>query len=139
MPSRVKPARASAFTPRVILSTCLMQAVIGRLAIMDALLDLAVAMTIFWWFRGLETGRGRYIIYGWIAAAAGFLAKGLVAPVVALLVDRAVPFLEPPRRSDAAPFENADGFSACWSFLRSCCRGRSHSYSHYGFFPFAKL
>ena len=70
----------------VILSTCLMQAVIGRLAIMDALLDLTVAMTIFWWFRSLETGRGRYAVYGWIAAAAGFLAKGLVAPVVALLV-----------------------------------------------------
>jgi 4-amino-4-deoxy-L-arabinose transferase-like glycosyltransferase len=70
----------------VILSTCLMQAVIGRLAIMDALLDLAVAMTIFCWFRGLETQRDRYIVYGWIAAAAGVLAKGLVAPVVALLV-----------------------------------------------------
>jgi 4-amino-4-deoxy-L-arabinose transferase-like glycosyltransferase len=70
----------------VILSTCLMQAVIGRLAIMDALLDLAVAMTIFFWFRGLETGRDRYSIYGWIAAGGGFLAKGLVAPVVALLV-----------------------------------------------------
>jgi 4-amino-4-deoxy-L-arabinose transferase-like glycosyltransferase len=74
----------------VILSTCLMQAIIGRLAIMDALLDLAVAMTIFWWFRGLETGRDRYPIYGWIAAGAGFLAKGLVAPVVPLLV--IVPF-----------------------------------------------
>ena len=74
----------------VILSTCLMQVVIGRLAIMDALLDLTVAMTIFWWFRGLETGKDRYFIYGWIAAAFGFLAKGLVAPVVALLV--IVPF-----------------------------------------------
>ena len=63
-----------------------MQAVIGRLAIMDALLDLAVAMTIFWWFRALETGRARYAIYGWIAAGGGFLAKGLVAPVIALFV-----------------------------------------------------
>jgi 4-amino-4-deoxy-L-arabinose transferase len=70
----------------VILSTCLMQTVIGRLAIMDALLDLAVAMTVFWWFRGLETGRDRYHVYGWIAAGGGFLAKGLVAPAVALLV-----------------------------------------------------
>jgi 4-amino-4-deoxy-L-arabinose transferase-like glycosyltransferase len=70
----------------VILSTCLMQAVIGRLAIMDALLDLAVAMTVLWWFRGLETGEDRYIVYGWLAAGGGFLAKGLVAPVVALLV-----------------------------------------------------
>jgi 4-amino-4-deoxy-L-arabinose transferase-like glycosyltransferase len=74
----------------VILSTSLMQAVIGRLAIMDALLDLAVAMTIFWWFRALETGRDRYAIFGWIAAGAGLLAKGPVAPVVALLV--VIPF-----------------------------------------------
>ena len=70
----------------VILSSCLMQAVIGRLAIMDALLDLSVALTIFWWFRGLETGRDRYFVFGWIAAALGCLAKGPVAPVVSLLV-----------------------------------------------------
>ncbi len=74
----------------IVLSSCLMQAVIGRLAIMDALLDLAVALTVFWWFRSLETGRNRYFIYGWIAAGFGFLAKGPVAPVVALLV--IVPF-----------------------------------------------
>lgn len=70
----------------VILASCLMSAVIGRLAIMDALLDVTVAMTIFWWFRGLETGRDRYVVYGWIAAGFGFLAKGLVAPAIALLV-----------------------------------------------------
>ncbi len=70
----------------IVLSSCLMQAVIGRLAIMDALLDLAVALAVFWWFRSLETGRNRYFIYGWIAAGFGFLAKGPVAPVVALLV-----------------------------------------------------
>jgi 4-amino-4-deoxy-L-arabinose transferase-like glycosyltransferase len=70
----------------VILSSCVMQAVIGRLAIMDALLDLTVSMTIFWWFRGLQTGSSRYFAYGGIAAGLGFLAKGLVAPVVALLV-----------------------------------------------------
>jgi 4-amino-4-deoxy-L-arabinose transferase-like glycosyltransferase len=74
----------------VILSSCLMQAVIGRLAIMDALLDLAVTLTIFAWFRGLQTGRGREIVYGWIAAAFGTLAKGPVALVIALLV--IVPF-----------------------------------------------
>jgi 4-amino-4-deoxy-L-arabinose transferase-like glycosyltransferase len=70
----------------IILSSSLMQAIIGRLAIMDALLDLAVALTVFWWFRALETGRDRYFIYGWVAAGLGFLAKGPVAPVVALLV-----------------------------------------------------
>ncbi len=74
----------------VILSTCLMQAVIGRLAIMDALLDLTVAMTILWWFRGIQTGRARYVVYGFIAAAFGFLAKGFVAPAIAFMV--IVPF-----------------------------------------------
>lgn len=84
----------------VILSSTLMQAVIGRLAIMDALLDLAVAFTVFWWFRALETGRDRYFIYGWIAAAAGFLVKGPVAPVVALLV--MVPYALWSRRAETA-------------------------------------
>lgn len=69
-----------------VLSSSLMQAVIGRLAIMDALLDMAVALAIFWWFRALESGRDRYAVYGWIAAGFGFLAKGPVAPVIALLV-----------------------------------------------------
>lgn len=69
-----------------ILATALMQAIVGRLAIMDALLDLAVAATIFWWFRAIQTGRDSYFIYGWIAAALGFLAKGPIAPVAALLV-----------------------------------------------------
>jgi len=70
----------------IILSTALMQAVIGRLAIMDALLDLAVTIAILAWYRGLETGRDRYYIYGAIAAALGFLTKGPVALAVALVV-----------------------------------------------------
>ncbi len=70
----------------IILSSALMQAVIGRLAIMDALLDLAVMTTLLMWFRGLETGEDRYYLYGTIAAALGFLAKGPVAPAVSLLV-----------------------------------------------------
>ena len=70
----------------MILSSCLMQAVIGRLAIMDALLDLFVAITIFCWFRALQTGRESYFVCGWLAAGVGFLAKGPVAPAVALLV-----------------------------------------------------
>ncbi len=68
------------------LSTCLMQAIVGRLAIMDALLDLAVGISILYWFAALQTGRERYWWYGSIAAGAGFLAKGPVAPVIALLV-----------------------------------------------------
>ena len=74
----------------MILSSSLMQAVIGRLAIMDALLDLFVAITIFCWFRALQTGRDSYFMWGWVAAGVGFLAKGPVAPAIALLV--VVPF-----------------------------------------------
>ena len=83
--SRQAGTRAGIYSS-VILSTCLMQAIVGRLAIMDALLDLAIAFTIFWWFRSVQTGRDRYFVYGWIAAAFGFLAKGPVAPVVAVIV-----------------------------------------------------
>jgi len=68
------------------LSTCLMQAIVGRLAIMDALLDLAVCVSVLYWFAALRTGRDRYVWFGAIAAGLGFLAKGPVAPVVALLV-----------------------------------------------------
>lgn len=97
--ARQAGTRAGAYAA-VILSTSLMPAIIGRLAIMDALLDLTVAMAIFFWFRGLETGRDRYFIYGAIASAFGFLAKGLVAPVVALLV--IVPFYLWNRRCEPA-------------------------------------
>jgi 4-amino-4-deoxy-L-arabinose transferase-like glycosyltransferase len=83
--SRAAGVRAGLYAT-VILSTSLMQAVVGRLAIMDALLDLAVACTIFWWFRALQTGRAGYLYAGSAAAAFGFLAKGPVAPAVALLV-----------------------------------------------------
>jgi 4-amino-4-deoxy-L-arabinose transferase-like glycosyltransferase len=72
------------------LSTSLMQAVLGRLAIMDALLDLAVTLSVLCWFRALESGSSRYLVAGSAAAALGFLAKGPVAPVAALLI--AVPY-----------------------------------------------
>lgn len=70
----------------VALSTCLMQAIVGRLAIMDALLDLAVTLSILCWFRALREGDDHYLWYGALWAGLGFLAKGPVAPVVALLV-----------------------------------------------------
>lgn len=70
----------------VALSTCLMQAIVGRLAIMDALLDLAVTISVLSWFRALRTGESRQVWIGAFAAALGFLAKGPVAPAVALLV-----------------------------------------------------
>ena len=83
--ARQAGARAGLYAG-VILSTSLMQAIVGRLAIMDALLDVAVAANIFWWFRAVQTGRDAYFMYGWAAAGIGFLAKGPVAPAVALLV-----------------------------------------------------
>ncbi len=70
----------------VVLSTCLMQAVMGRLAIMDALLDLFVMLSIMLWFEALESGSTRLFVLGAIAAGFGFLAKGPVAPVLDLLV-----------------------------------------------------
>ncbi|GAC1499807.1 MAG: glycosyltransferase family 39 protein [Vulcanimicrobiaceae bacterium] len=83
----------------VILSTSLMQAIVGRLAIMDALLDLAVALAIFWWWRALQTGNPRYLYLGSAASALGFLAKGPVAVVIAILV--IVPFYFWNRRTDS--------------------------------------
>lgn len=83
--ARTAGTRAGIYTG-VALSTCLMQAIVGRLAIMDALLDLAVAVSVLCWFRALQTGRDRYVVFGAAAAALGFLAKGPVAPVISLLV-----------------------------------------------------
>lgn len=96
--SRAAGARAGLYAT-VILSTSLMQAVVGRLAIMDGLLDLAVAFTAFWWFRALQTGRAGYLYAGSAAVAFGFLAKGPVAPAIALLVIAAFYFWN--RRTDA--------------------------------------
>lgn len=122
----------------VTLSTCLMQAVIGRLAIMDALLDLTVAMTIFWWFRGLETGRDRYVVYGWIAAGAGFLSKGFVAPAVALLV--IVPFYFWNRRNEPthAPSTRA-WILGLLAFLAIAVPWPLALVAHYRLFPLEKL
>jgi len=69
-----------------VLSTALMQAVVGRLAIMDALLDLAVTLGILAWFGALRTGSLRWWYGGCVAVALGTLAKGPVAPAIALLV-----------------------------------------------------
>jgi 4-amino-4-deoxy-L-arabinose transferase-like glycosyltransferase len=122
----------------VILSTCLMQAVIGRLAIMDALLDLAIAMTIFWWFRGLESGHSRYVIYGWLAAGGGFLAKGLVAPVIALLV--ILPFYLWNRRAEDMPALRPRAWIAgALAFLAVVLPWPIALFSHYGTFPLVKL
>jgi 4-amino-4-deoxy-L-arabinose transferase-like glycosyltransferase len=75
----------------IVLSTSLMQAIVGRLAIMDALLDFAVAASILWWYRAFEPSgsprrRDTAFVCGALALAVGTLAKGPVAPVIAALV-----------------------------------------------------
>ena len=83
--ARVATERA-AILATTILSTALMQAVVGRLAIMDALLDLAVTFAILAWFGAVRTGNAGWWYAGVASLALGTLAKGPVAPVVALLV-----------------------------------------------------
>ncbi|HEY9180300.1 MAG TPA: glycosyltransferase family 39 protein, partial [Candidatus Baltobacteraceae bacterium] len=83
--ARTLGTRAGLFAS-VALSTCLMQAIVGRLAIMDALLDLSVTLAVFCWFRALRDANDWYAAAGAAAAALGFLAKGPVAPVIGLLV-----------------------------------------------------
>ncbi|MFN2461594.1 MAG: ArnT family glycosyltransferase [Candidatus Velthaea sp.] len=80
----------------VIVSTSLMQAIVGRLAIMDALLDLAVAAAILWWFRAFEPPRSARaldaakragaFVGGAASIGFGFLAKGPVALAMVVLV-----------------------------------------------------
>ena len=83
--ARCAGTRAAIFAS-VALSTTLMQAIIGRLAIMDAMLDLFVALGILWFFRALEEASAPYLIAGFAACALGFLSKGPVAPVVVAMV-----------------------------------------------------
>jgi 4-amino-4-deoxy-L-arabinose transferase-like glycosyltransferase len=79
----------------VVLSTSLMQAIVGRLAIMDAMLDLFVTAAILWWFRALEPiepgaldagKRTTAFLLGAAALSLGMLTKGPVAPVIVVLV-----------------------------------------------------
>jgi 4-amino-4-deoxy-L-arabinose transferase-like glycosyltransferase len=83
--ARVASERA-AIVSATVLSTALMQAIVGRLAIMDALLDLAVTFAIFSWFGALRTGSRRWWYLGWLALGLGVLAKGPVALAMALIV-----------------------------------------------------
>jgi 4-amino-4-deoxy-L-arabinose transferase-like glycosyltransferase len=75
----------------IVLSTSLMQAIVGRLAIMDALLDFSIAAAVLWWYRAFEPSgsarrRDTAFVCGAFALAVGALAKGPVAPVIATLV-----------------------------------------------------
>jgi 4-amino-4-deoxy-L-arabinose transferase-like glycosyltransferase len=88
--ARIAGSRAGMIAA-IVLSTSLMQAIVGRLAIMDALLDFAVAAAILWGYRALEpsgTPRRRAVALtcGALALGIGTLAKGPVAPVITLLV-----------------------------------------------------
>jgi 4-amino-4-deoxy-L-arabinose transferase-like glycosyltransferase len=79
----------------MILSTSLMQAIVGRLAIMDALLDACVTIAILAWFRAfsaddrrLASPAARRVAFlgGSFALGLGTLAKGPVAPAIVVLV-----------------------------------------------------
>jgi 4-amino-4-deoxy-L-arabinose transferase-like glycosyltransferase len=87
---RYLTSKAARYTA-LILSTMLMQAVIGRLAIMDALLDACVMISILAWSRAVRGDhsaqvRGASCIIGAIIAALGVLTKGPVALLVPVLV-----------------------------------------------------
>ena len=104
--ARVAGTRAGTVAA-IVLSTSLMQAIVGRLAIMDALLDLCVVIATLCWFRAFEPHahrndvRRRTVAFlsGTVALALGTLAKGPVAPVIVVLV--LAVWLVWERRSDA--------------------------------------
>jgi 4-amino-4-deoxy-L-arabinose transferase-like glycosyltransferase len=88
--ARIAGGRAG-MVATLVLSTSLMQAIVGRLAIMDALLDLAVALALLWFYRAFEPSgsarrRDAAFVCGSVALALGTLAKGPVAPVSVLLI-----------------------------------------------------
>jgi 4-amino-4-deoxy-L-arabinose transferase-like glycosyltransferase len=83
--ARLTTPRA-AILATVVLSTSLMEVIVGRLAIMDAMLDLAVALAILAWFGAMRTGGRRWWYGGWVALALGTLAKGPVAVLIPVLV-----------------------------------------------------
>jgi len=83
--ARVAGTRAGTVAA-IVLSTSLMQAIVGRLAIMDALLDLCVVIAILCWFRAFAEGRPVAFLCGTLAVALGTLVKGPVAPVIVVLV-----------------------------------------------------
>ena len=70
----------------LILSTALEQAIIGRLAIMDAVLDLCLMATTILWYRAAQEDDAGAFIWGWLWAALGTLAKGPVAVLMPGLI-----------------------------------------------------
>src|SRR5947209_2956606 len=96
----------------IVLSTSLMQAIVGRLAIMDALLDFSIAAAVLWWYRAFEPSgsprrRDTAFVCGALALAIGTLAKGPVAPVITALVIGAWLFWERYAGRLAEPRRNA--------------------------------
>jgi 4-amino-4-deoxy-L-arabinose transferase-like glycosyltransferase len=87
--ARVGSPRAGLLSA-IVLSTSLMQAIVGRLAIMDALLDLSVALAILAFFGAAQAPDRRVMrrrwLGGFLALALGVLAKGPVALAIVGLV-----------------------------------------------------
>ena len=94
-------------------------------------------MTIFWWFRGMQTGRARYFVYGFVAAAFGCLAKGLVAPAVALTV--IVPFAWWNRRHETTYLPSLPACASVLAFVAIAAPWPATVLARDGLFPLEKL
>jgi 4-amino-4-deoxy-L-arabinose transferase-like glycosyltransferase len=83
--ARVRGGRA-AILSSLVASTMLINVIVGRLAIMDAMLDAAIAASIGGVFAALRGASIAWWYLAWAAAGLGILTKGPVAAVVPLLV-----------------------------------------------------
>jgi 4-amino-4-deoxy-L-arabinose transferase-like glycosyltransferase len=82
---RARTQRAALFAA-LVASTMLMMAILGRLAIMDAMLDAAVTAAIGGLYAALRGGSIAWWYVAWIAMGLGTLTKGPVAVVIPVLV-----------------------------------------------------
>ncbi|WP_131111951.1 ArnT family glycosyltransferase [Sulfuricystis thermophila] len=80
---RLFDAETAAFAA-LVTATAMGPALVGRLAIADALLDASLAAAVFWQYLWLREGRPRDLFIAWAAMGFGFLAKGPVAVILPL-------------------------------------------------------
>jgi 4-amino-4-deoxy-L-arabinose transferase-like glycosyltransferase len=96
--ARMRGERAALFSA-LVASTMLMNAIVGRLAIMDAMLDAAIAVAIGGLFAALRGASIAWWYVAWVALGLGVLTKGPVGLVVPALV--IVPWALWQQRSEA--------------------------------------
>jgi 4-amino-4-deoxy-L-arabinose transferase len=83
--ARLRGERAALFAA-LVGATMLMNAIVGRLAIMDAMLDAAIAVAIGGLFATLRGASIAWWYVAWVALGLGTLTKGPVALVVPAMV-----------------------------------------------------